>query len=85
MKRVHSCIQNAARFDGQGFELRGKVTVQPRKSTTFLSLLTRYEVFDVTWKLQRARLQCAGDKAGLDSYSSADRGLDPRIPVSSRV
>jgi hypothetical protein len=85
MKRVHSCIQNAPRFDGQGFELRGKVTVQPRKATIFLSLLTCCEVFDVTWKLQRARVVCAGDKVGLDSYSSADRGLDSSIPVWSQV
>ena len=80
---MHS--KHAVRFDGQGFELREKVTLQLSKVTTFLSLLTRYEVCDVTWKLQRARLVCAGDKAGLDSYSSADRGLDTRIPVSSRV
>jgi hypothetical protein len=80
---VHS--KYAVRFDGQGFELRGKVTLQLRKATTFQSLLTRYEVFDVTWKLQRARLVCAVDKAGLDSHSSADRGLASRIPESSRV
>ena len=80
---MHS--KRTARFDGQGFELRGKVTLQLRKATNFLSLLTRYEVFDVTWKLQGGRLVCAGDKAGLDTYSIADRGLVSRIPVSSRV
>ena len=80
---MHS--KHAARLDGQGFELREKVTLQLSKATTFLSLLTRYEVSDVTWKLHRDRLVCAGDTVGLDSYSGADRGLDSRIPVASRV
>ena len=76
---VHS--EHAARFDGQGFELRGKVTLQLSKATALLYLLTLYEVCDDTWKLHGARLVCAGDEASLDLYSSAARWLDSCIPV----
>lgn len=82
---VHS--KHAARFDGQGFELRGKVTRQLQKAT----ILSVFLFLHVVEYVMAPRSCIVAESCILVSrlvwtlHPSADPGLDSCIPVTSPV